>query len=125
MARSWSDQLRLSSVLARLFVRLDAPGGPLPSKMFAPEAPSPSIFPPECSAACQLGATWEEAQEEGRGLRGQCPPTTQQQAQEGEAQVRGLAEGSGPGLAGAHGADPVEGCARSSGQGKGKGSDVP
>ena len=54
--------------------------------MFAPEAPSLSIFLPKPCAAYQRGPAWEEAQEEEReGTRGQCPLTTQQQAEEDEA----------------------------------------
>lgn len=66
-------------------------GGPVPSKMFALEAPSPSLFL-ESSAACHLGPAWKEVLEEGGGARDQGPLTTQQQAQRTKAQVKGLPE---------------------------------
>lgn len=77
--------MQLNSILARLCVRADASGGPVPSKMFAPEASSPSLFLPEPSTVCHLRSAWEEAQEEGGGAGGQWSPR-------GEAQVKGLPE---------------------------------
>lgn len=49
------------------------------------------LFLPEF-AACAPGPAWEEAQEESGGARGQCPLTTQRQAQRGKALVKGLPE---------------------------------
>lgn len=99
------------------------------------EAPSPPrclfLRLPACfffqeSAACALCPAWEEAQEEGGGVRGQCPLTTQQQAQRGKAQVKSLPEerdrvscSTQPVSQG-----PMEVCARSRGKGKGKGTSV-